>query len=220
MALSTPDGVVLEARLADSWASESAVVVCHPHPLYGGDMENPVVVRAAEVCADLGLAALRFNFRGVGGSTGTHGGGITERIDVETAIDHLRGERGHAVGVALVGYSFGALVAAHVAADRPEVTGLCLVAPPLGRADASLPSALSAFRGPFCIVAGTRDEYCSAAAVAEVRRAFPGARLALVEGANHFFLGKFFPLGEEVATWARAVLEHPHRTGGPTAPPR
>jgi hypothetical protein len=183
-------------------------------------MENPVVVRAAEVCADLGLAALRFNFRGVGGSTGTHGGGIAERLDVETAIDSLRGDRTSDVGVAVVGYSFGALVAAHVAASRPEVAGLCLIAPPLGLAGASLPPALGAFSGPLCIVAGTRDEYCPTAAVDKVRQAFPNARLTLVEGANHFFLGKLFPLGEEVAAWARAVLERSRQAGDPHAPAR
>ena len=84
MALCTADGLdpggagrrASDEPRAGSW---SAI----PIPLYGGDMDNPVVVRAAEVCADLGLATLRFNFRGVGGSTGTHGRGIAERIDVE-----------------------------------------------------------------------------------------------------------------------------------------
>jgi alpha/beta superfamily hydrolase len=181
-------------------------------------MENPVVVRAAEVCAGLGLTALRFNFRGVGGSTGTHGGGVAERLDVETAIDYLREARADDVGVALVGYSFGAMVAAHVAAGSPEVAALCLIAPPLGLEGASLPPALGAFSGPLCIVAGTRDDYCPAAAVGAVPRVLPNARLALVEGANHFFLGKLFPLGEEVATWARAIFEPRRPAREPGAP--
>jgi len=204
--LRTPDGVTLEARAGGGPSSRGAVVLAHPHPLYGGDMDNPVVVRAAEVCAGLGLATLRFNFRGVGHSTGTHGQGVAERVDVETALDHFRGTPAAAAGLALIGYSFGALVAAHVTASRPGLTGLCLVAPPLARAASTLPPALSTFGGPFCIVAGTRDEYCLPAAVDVARGQFPRARVALVEGADHFFLGKLFPMGEEVATWARAVL--------------
>src|SRR5437899_10967509 len=66
----------LEARLALPASPTAGVVICHPHPLYGGDMENPVVVRVQEVCAGLGLATLRFNFRGVGASGGVHAGGV------------------------------------------------------------------------------------------------------------------------------------------------
>src|SRR5207253_10394570 len=58
--------IVLEGRLAVPAGARAGVVICHPHPLYGGDMDNPVVVRVQEVCAELGLATLRFNFRGVG----------------------------------------------------------------------------------------------------------------------------------------------------------
>ena len=53
---------------------------------------------------------------------------------------------------------------------------------------------------------GTRDEYCPAGAVDTLRETLPNARVTIVEGANHFFLGKLFPLGEEIATWARAVF--------------
>src|SRR5262249_42695842 len=58
----------LEALLALPDSPTAGVVICHPHPLYGGDMDNPVVVRVQEVCSALGLATLRFNFRGVGAS--------------------------------------------------------------------------------------------------------------------------------------------------------
>lgn len=204
--LRTPDGVTLEARAAEPPASRGGVVVAHPHPLYGGDLDNPVVVRATEVCAGLGMATLRFNFRGVGHSTGTHGAGIVERVDIETALDHFRGTPAADAGVGLVGYSFGALVAAQVATGRPELAGLCLIAPPLKLAAPALPPALAAFSGPFWIVAGARDEYCPAAAVDGVRREYSNARVTLVDGADHFFLGKLFPMGEEVAAWARAVL--------------
>ena len=84
-------GTRLEALVAVPGGATTGIVVCHPHPLYGGDMENPVVVRAVEVASDLGLATLRFNFRGVGRSTGEHGGGRAEQDDVLAALDDLPG---------------------------------------------------------------------------------------------------------------------------------
>lgn len=156
MVLSSPDGVSLEARAAKLPGARGGVVVCHPHPLYGGDMDNPVVIRVVEVCAELGLATLRFNFRGVGRSTGTHGNGLGERDDLETALRHLGGALPTVAMVALVGYSFGAMVAAHVATGHPALAGLSLIAPPLGFEGVSLPPALAAFSGPLAVVAGTR----------------------------------------------------------------
>jgi hypothetical protein len=67
--LDVEDGVSLEARLSIPGDVRAGVVLCHPHPLYGGDMDSSVVARAAEACAARGVATLRFNFRGVGGST-------------------------------------------------------------------------------------------------------------------------------------------------------
>ena len=79
----------LEALLAVPASPSGGVVICHPHPLYGGDMENPVVVRVQEVCAALGLATVRFNFRGVGASGGVHGGGVAEREDAAAKFTAL-----------------------------------------------------------------------------------------------------------------------------------
>src|SRR2546427_10424435 len=84
-----PD-VALESRLAVPPGAPAGVVICHPHPLYGGDMDNPVVVRVQQVCADLGLATLRFNFRGGGGSSGTHGGGGAGQDDRRRAAAGVR----------------------------------------------------------------------------------------------------------------------------------
>ncbi len=204
--LSTPDGTSLEARMASPAGARAGVVVCHPHPLYGGDMDNPVVVRAVEVCGDQGLATLRFNFRGVGDSTGRHGNGVAERADIESALGHLSATLPPGVLVGLVGYSFGAVVAAYVAANHPALAGLCLIAPPLSFAGASLPPTLAALTGPLAVVVGTRDEYCPPAALEALAATLPSARVSVVEGANHFFFGKLFPLGEQVAAWARAIL--------------
>jgi len=199
--LATSDGVALEARIALPDAPRGAIVVCHPHPLYGGDMDNPVVVRVQEVCAGLGFATLRFNFRGVGGSTGTHDQGRGEQHDVEAALAHLEGQVG-GVPLAIAGYSFGSVVAARVAARRPGLAGLVLVAPPVDLSGFEAFDGLATFGGSLLVVAGDGDEYAGRKSLDELVRRLPGASVTLIEGANHFFFGKLYPLGEAVAGWA------------------
>jgi alpha/beta superfamily hydrolase len=195
-------GVSLDARVAATAGARAGIAVCHPHPLYGGDMENPVVVRAVEVAAGLGLATIRFDFRGVGASTGTHGGGEAEQRDLLAAIAHLRGVTAGPIAVA--GYSFGSLVAADVAA-RADLAGLGLIAPPIGLGDARRLPALPPHL-PIAVVVGSNDEYCPAAAIERLRADLPAARVTVIEGANHFFFGKLFPLGEALREWLETAL--------------
>src|SRR6266849_4575887 len=91
LVVSVPGGPSLEGRLALVPAPKGGFVLCHPHPLYGGDMDNPVVIRAAEVVREAGHATLRFNFRGVGSSTGSHDKGAGEQDDVRAAVAALAG---------------------------------------------------------------------------------------------------------------------------------
>src|SRR5215813_1539315 len=126
--------VILEGHLAVPAAATAGVVICHPHPLYGGDMDNPVVVRAQEVCAELGLATLRFNFRGVGASGGVHAGGVGEQDDAAAALDTLAKAIGGGA-LAIAGYSFGSRIAALVGSRDGRVGGMALIAPPLAMAD-------------------------------------------------------------------------------------
>jgi len=170
-------------------------------------MDNPVVVRCREVCEALGLATLRFNFRGVGLSTGSHGNGVAERLDVEAALARLRGTLDSTGAVALIGYSFGAAVAAQVAAGGSMLTGLCLIAPPLALEGFALPPARGALSSSILVVGGTEDQYCPLPALRTFAEQFPNARVRVVEGANHFFFGKLFPLGEVVSAWARLVFK-------------
>jgi uncharacterized protein len=114
-------GLSLEGALALPERPAAGVVLCHPHPLYGGDMDNPVVGAAAEACAGLGLATLRFNFRGVGGSRGAWDEGHGEQEDVRATLTLLRQRLPAATRLALAGYSFGASMSARVAASGPPL---------------------------------------------------------------------------------------------------
>jgi uncharacterized protein len=93
----------LEGALALPPAAPAGVVVCHPHPLYGGAMDNPVVTAVAEACAAQGLASLRFNFRGVGASTGAWDEGRGEQDDLRAALALLRQRLQPDARVALAG---------------------------------------------------------------------------------------------------------------------
>lgn len=185
----------LEGRLALVGAPKGGFVLCHPHPLYGGDMDNPVVIRAAEVVREAGHATLRFNFRGVGASTGVHDKGEGEQDDVRAAVATLAAHLPPGSPVGVIGYSFGAWTAAR--AMRPGEAALALIAPPLGMFDFQV---LVPSTGPTLLVAGTRDTYCPIEALHRLAEA-TGAKERVIEGADHFFFGKLYPLGEAIGAW-------------------
>ncbi|HEV8615843.1 MAG TPA: alpha/beta fold hydrolase [Methylomirabilota bacterium] len=198
-------GVRLEARVAVPARTVGGVVICHPHPLYGGDMDNHIVVVVAVACQAAGLATLRFNFRGVGGSSGIHDEGRGEQADAVAALDHLATRLPPGAPLALAGYSFGAVVATAVTANGRELAGLALVAPPLafpGREELR-PSAPR--RGPLLVVAGGADAYCPADALDRLARRVPGAAVRIIEGADHFFAGTLESLSDALSGWARQV---------------
>ena len=170
-------------------------------------MDNPVVIRAAEVSQSAGVATLRFNFRGVGASGGDHDGGKGECDDTRAALAELGRHVPPGAPFGLLGYSFGAWVVARVAAGEPDVDAL--IAPPLAMFDfpvaGKLPKAT-------LLVAGTRDSYCPVDDLTRLAASLPGAGTAIIDGADHFFFGKMFPLGEAVERWARSWAP-PARSG-------
>jgi uncharacterized protein len=198
VSISVGPGPDLEGALAEPPNCRLGVALCHPHPLYGGDMDNPVVGAAARACAVAGLATLRFNFRGVGGSAGAWDEGRGEQDDVRAALAclHARTPR-----VALAGYSFGAAMAAAVAAAGEPLAGLALLAPPLATRPWA-PSESLAVAGPVLLVAGSADDYCPVSALEDLGRSLPGSSVSVIPGADHFFLRGMDRLAAVVAEWA------------------
>jgi uncharacterized protein len=194
-------GVALDARASVPPAAPVGVVVCHPHPLYGGDMDSGVVLAATEACARRNLATLRFNFRGAGASTGQHDDGRGEQDDVRAALADLRRRLPDGAAVALAGYSFGAAMAAAVA-QKTTVAGLALIAPPLRMRALEAPAAVS---GPVLVVVGAEDQYCPPAALEGLRESIPDATVTVLEGADHFFFGSLDALAEALEGWAAAI---------------
>jgi len=176
------------------------IVICHPHPLYGGDMSNPVVTRVSEVCEAARLATLRFNFRGVGRSGGVYSDGEGEQEDVLSTLDFLQGKIGTDLPLGVAGYSFGAWVGNRVAQRERRVRALAAIAPPLALRDFEF------LKGPFQItllVAGSEDQYCPADQLRALAGRVPGTEVKVIEGADHFFFGKLYPLGQAVLSWTR-----------------
>ncbi len=178
--------LVLEGELVLVAGFTRAGIVCHPHPQYGGDMYNPVVEAIAEAMQGAHCATLRFNFRGVGTSTGTFDNGIGERLDAAAAVQHLRTCTGLSQ-VILAGYSFGALVALEAAALLPEVGMVIAVAPPVAFLDVD---AIARLRKPATFIAGDADPYCSAGKLSEqLAQLIPPLTPSIIAGADHFFMG-------------------------------
>jgi len=168
----------------DAHDHDLTAVVCHPHPLYGGTMHNKVAHRTASVLHALGAAVLRFNFRGVGRSAGAHDRGHGELEDARAALDFLRARYPGARRWA-AGFSFGAWVAARLAAAEPDIGRLVLVAPPVGTANFDV---LARLEIPKLVIQGTADVTCPPG---RLRVQFPGwadpKTLVEVAGATHFF---------------------------------
>lgn len=170
-------------------ARAPGVVVCHPHPLYGGDMENNVVVAACETLVARGCAALRFNFRGVGGSDGAFDDGRGEQDDLRAALNCLAEQpEVDAKRLGLIGYSFGAMVAAEVASGALRALGL--VSPPLSFADLRI-----AWGCPALVLGGDADPIAPADRLRVVAEQ-PAVELRIVPGADHSWWGFEGELGE------------------------
>jgi uncharacterized protein len=166
----------------------AGLVICHPHPLHGGDMENNVVRALADAFTATDFAVLRFNFRGVGGSTGHYGEGIGEQEDIKGALTWLAAQPMiDADRLFLAGYSFGARVMLAVAAVDRRVHGFIAVAPPTFHG--AWPSREAA-RGPKVFICGEVDPYAAPETLRVwVERLPEPKRLVILPGADHFFMG-------------------------------
>ena len=188
----------LEARIEDpapGLVPRVVGVVCHPHPLYGGTMQNKVVHTAARAMQELGAPTVRFNFRGVGASEGGYDEGVGEVEDALAACAWARA-RWRCEALWLAGFSFGAAVALRAALTaRPEA--LVTIAPPVGRI---IVEPVARPQCPWLVVQGERDELVDAG---EVRRWAGGfaspPRVAMLAEAEHFFHGQLGGLRAAIA---------------------
>jgi hypothetical protein len=177
-------------------------VLCHPHPQYGGTLDNKVVYTLARAANELGAIAVRFNFRGVGRSGGAFDQGVGEVDDLHAVVAWARREYpGRALHLA--GFSFGSAVAlrGHIAAGAAS---LLLVAPPAGMGyldEATAPQL------PWRVIHGSRDELIDLATVRRwLESIAPTPPLTVLDDADHFFHGRLTPLREAIAAFWRPLF--------------
>jgi len=193
-------GYRLEGRLHTG--DSRAVVITHPHSLYGGNMHNPVVETITEVFQQRGYTTLRFNFRGVEGSQGRYDEGRGEQEDVRQAVTYL--QQRDLGPIELSGYSFGTWVNAHCATGDLSDIHMTMVSPPTAFMDFRK---IQHLPGLMLAITGSRDDI---APPDMLQRMLPlwnaGARLEVLPGADHFFLDQL----ETLATTLQGALAHHH----------
>ncbi|MHC1741633.1 MAG: alpha/beta hydrolase [Syntrophobacteraceae bacterium] len=207
--------LLLEAVVAEAGMTDVAVL-CHPHPLYGGDMDNNVVMALDQCLMKMRWSTVRFNFRGVGRSSGTYGEGIAEAEDLASVISYVQ-ERG-ARRIHLAGYSFGAWVVLTAMKRGLRAISTILASPPLDFMDFKT---LGLPGGPTLIVLGDSDSFCAVESLHSwLGQQSPAAvppRLAILPDCDHFYWGYEDQLEQQVSAFVRDLPAEaaPERSGEP-----
>ena len=188
----------LEDPVADGQGHAVVGVLCHPHPLHGGTMQNKVVHTAARAMQEAGAATVRFNFRGVGRSEGDYDDGRGELDDALAVVAWAR-DRFACDALWLGGLSFGAAVALQAAVRGARPARLVTIAPPVGRI---LVQPVARPRCEWLIVQGDRDELVDLGDVRDWAAGYdPPPELLVVPDAEHFFHGKLVELRTGLRQW-------------------
>ncbi len=216
--LVTADGEQLEAELArppGDVRPGAGMVLCHPHPQFGGTMRSLVISALFSALPERGVECLRFNYRGVEGSTGAYGGGTAERLDAEAAVDALAADLPPGAPLVLTGWSFGADVALSV--DDPRVAAWFVIALPLRFGGAARPVASRDPRPKVLVLAGN-DELVDTAAVAGEAGGWADTDVSVIPGASHFFVGRTADLVERAGDLVDRLLGAGSGAPGAAAP--
>ena len=196
--LRTSDGVILEA-IDDSPANpHGTLIICHPHPQHGGTMRAPILVAIAQRAVSAGYRALRFNFRGVGESAGSFGGGIDELVDVAAVVAHAETFDEPLAGIC--GWSFGAATALNWQASSGSGIPYVGIAPPVsGPLTPPLPEPSRLAPAARLFIIGARDQFVAIEDLEEYATSID-ASVVVYPSADHFFVFKHENLAEDVIT--------------------
>lgn len=197
----------IEGKYTESNNPKAPVaLVLHPHPLYGGTMNNKVVYNIYKTLVENDFTVLRINFRGVGRSVGKFDEGIGEMMDATTALDWLQLNNPMAQFNLIAGFSFGAWIAMQLIMRRPEINSFIAISPPVNKYDFSF---LSPCPTPGLIVQGDLDSVVSEEAVHDLAEKLSKqknvkAEYRMIPGADHFFRERISQLNEEIDEYLKA----------------
>jgi alpha/beta superfamily hydrolase len=203
-----PDGR-LEGRYQHNATSGAPIaLILHPHPLYGGTMNNKVVFALYQTFVRRGFAVLRFNFRGVGRSQGTYDNGQGELSDAASALDWIQSLHPNAQQCWIAGFSFGAWIAMQLLMRRPELSGFVSVSPPASLFDFNF---LAPCPSSGLIVHGAADDLVPEAEVAKLAHRLGNQRDIKVEyrkiaGASHFYENHLEDLSDIVDKYLKKAM--------------
>lgn len=200
----------LEGRYQHSKTPNAPIVLLlHPHPQYGGSMNNRVIYHNFHAFTQRGFSALRFNFRGVGRSQGVYDEGIGELSDAAAALDWLQSTNPDAPQCWVVGFSFGAWIGMQLLMRRPEITSFISIAPPANLYDFSF---LAPCPSSGLMVHGAQDDIVPKEDVEALAHKLANQRDITIEfkavpGANHYFNDKIEELVKQVDKYLDEKLE-------------
>ena len=197
------EGVVTQPD--DGTGPWPGVVICHPHPLHGGSMDNNVVLALALGLVQDGFVTIRFNFRGVGGSEGEHTKGEQEYQEVLGALDLLKSWPDTNDKVGLVGYSFGTSVVAGHEKLHKEAQAIALVSPSFRTVEGTR---LKKSKMPLMITTGDRDRLVDSEQLDAELASFDNTpQFKLFDGVDHFWYGQESRLVPEVSRFLTEELK-------------
>ncbi len=201
----------IEGKFAESTNPKAPIaLVLHPHPKFGGTMNNKVVYNVYKTLFEHDFTVLRINFRGVGRSLGEYDDGIGEMTDAATALDWLQINYPMSKLNMIAGFSFGAWIAMQLIMRRPEITNFLAISPPVNKYDFSF---LSPCPIPGLIIQGDKDSVVSEDSVSELANRLSKQKnidvnYRVIAGADHFFRDKIELLNEEIRDYLKLTFLH------------
>lgn len=185
-------------------AKEAIAIICHPHPLHGGTMYNKVVTTLSKTFFQLNMQTVRFNFRGVGQSTGSYGEGRGELLDLYAVLDWVK-KMAPQAAIWLAGFSFGANIAIRAVMEKQSFAGLVTIAPPVNHFPLNEPVKITC---PWVVVQGDKDDVVPPEAVLTwVETLNPKPVVIRFPEAGHFFHGGLTAMKEALVGELRGRVD-------------
>ena len=208
-----PDGKLVGKYKRGQSLNPPVALILHPHPLYGGTMNNPVVLELFNIFDKLGFSTFRFNFRGVGKSEGKFDNGLGELADAAAGLDWIQRQNPNANQCWVAGFSFGALLCMQLLMRRPEITRFVSVSPQPNLYDFNF---LAPCPASGMLVQGKKDELVPIEDTNRLAQKLQSQKNIVIDyeeisGANHFYDHEMHKLNKIVATYVEKELNSRYR---------